>query len=239
MWNGKSVSVRGFLLAIAIVPIGGCDIGTASAPQASRAASEASRGRPPTMRYQVDAARSRLWLLTRNGVSVHDVSREERTAVALPGWVTVDAAYGCPPDIALGPKGEALVTSNVVPTLWRIDPDTLAVSVHRLVLDADTDKDVGFSGLVYAPQQGTFLAASEHHGSLWRIDALLERAQKIPLSAPIPRACGLAVRSHGAHEGLRPSPNVCVLTPGGGWSVTFAPGWRSAHVSAAPCAEGP
>jgi hypothetical protein len=170
---------------------------------------------------------------------VHDLARPERVAVALPGWVTVDTAYGCPPDIALGPEGEALVTSNIVPTLWRIDPRTLTASVHPLALDADTDKDVGFSGLAYSPQHGAFLAASYHHGSLWRIDASLERAQKIPLSAPVSQACGLAVRPHGAQPTLRPAPNVCVLAPRGGWSVTFAPGWRSANVSAAPCAEGP
>jgi len=29
-----------------------------------------------------------------------------------------------------------------------------------------------------------------------------------------------------------------VQTPHGGWSVIFAAGWRSAYVSAAPCADG-
>lgn len=237
MWNGNAVAARTLFLSLSIVSIGGCDLGTAPPPPASAAAA-APQGLPPGMRYQVDAGRNRIWLLTQDGVFVHDVSRPERTAVSLPGWVTVDASYGCLPDMALGPRGEAVITSNIVPTLWRVDPDTLAVSVHPLALDADTDKDVGFSGLVYSPQHGTFLAASFHHGSLWRIDPALERAQKVPLSAPIPKACGLAVRTRGSYQGLRPLPDLCVQTPHGGWSVIFAAGWRSAYVSAAPCADG-
>jgi hypothetical protein len=239
MRNGNAVIASAFVLAVSIGSISGCNLRSESPDPASRPASKASQGRPPTMRYQVDAERSRLWVLTRDGVVVHDVAAAEKVAVVLPGWVTVDAAYGCPPDIALGPRGEALVTSNIVPTLWRIDPETLAVSVHPLALDADTDKDVGFSGLAYSPQHGGFLAASYHHGSLWRVDAALERARKVALSAPIPQACGLAVRQHDAPQTLRPAANVCVLTPRGGWSITFAAGWRSAYVSAAPCAEAP
>ena len=101
----------------------------------------------------------------------------------------MDAPYGCPPDLALGPKGEAVVTSNIVPILWRIDPDTLAVSVHELVLDADNDKDVGFSGLRYSTEHGVFFAASDVHGSLWRIDPLLRKGQKVPFLAPIREGC--------------------------------------------------
>jgi hypothetical protein len=238
MRNGNSISVRAFALTLSIVSIGGCDMGAAPPPQTPSVTSEALRDRLPTVRVQVDAGRNRVWFLTQAGVFVHDASRPERVAIALPGWVTVGSADGCPPDMALGPKGEALITSNIVPTLWRIDPDSLAVSVHPLALDADTDKDVGFSGLVYSPQHSAFLAASYHHGSLWRIDSPLERAQKVPLSAPIPKACGLAVRSRGSHHGLRPLPDLCVQTPHGGWSVVFAAGWRSAYVSAAPCADG-
>jgi hypothetical protein len=239
MWNGNAGTVGAFFLAISMLSIGGCDTGAAPPSQTPSAASEAPHDRPPTVRYQVDSGRNRVWILTQDGVFVHDVARTDRVAVTLPGWVTVGAPYGCPPDLALGPKGEALVTSNIMPTLWRIDPDTLAVSVHPLALDADTDKDVGFSALVYAPRQGAFLAASYHHGSLWRIGPLLDRAQKIALSAPVPQACGLAVRPRGAQPALRPMADLCVQTLHGGRSVTLTTDWRSAYVSAAPCADGP
>jgi hypothetical protein len=234
MWNGNAVAVRVLLLAASIASIGGCDIGAAPR-QSANAAHDGRQLQLPTARYQIDPERNRVWFLTHEGVFVYDVSRPERVAVSLPGWLSVDTPYACLPDLALGSKGEAVVTSNVLPTLWRIDPDTLAVSAHPLVLDADTDKDVGFSALAYSPQHRAFLAASYSHGSLWRIDPLFKKAQKIPLSAPIPEACGLAVRSGSSGQALGPRADLCVRTPHGGFTVVFGPDWRSAYVSAAPC----
>ena len=236
MWNGNAVPVGGFLLATALVSLAGCDIGVA--PR-NEAAYESPQFELPNARYRVDPERGRVWLLAREGVFVYDLSRPERVSVPLPGWLSVDAPYSCPPDLALGPKGEALITSNTLPTLWRIDPESLAVTVHPLLLDADTNKDVGFSALAYSAQHGAFIAASYAHGSLWRIDPLLERAQKISLSAPIREACGVAVRPRSSQSALSRLADVCVHTPRGGWSVILAPDWRSAQVSAAPCTEHP
>ena len=118
-------------------------------------------------------ARDRAWQLTGDGVVAG------KTLVPIPGWVLAEAPYACAPELAIGPKGEAVITSNVVPTLWRVDPQTLAVTEHPLTLDADTDKDVGFTRLVYSPKHAAFFAVSRAHGSLWRIDTQLKRAQKI------------------------------------------------------------
>lgn len=137
-------------------------------------------------RHRIDAARERVWVLNHHGVFIVDLAKATRVAVALPDWLRIGGERGCLPDLALDPKGDVVVTSNVVPTLWRIDAESLAVSVHRPVLDADTDRDIGFSGLVYSKQHGAFLGASHQHGSLWRIDARLERASKVPPSEAIP-----------------------------------------------------
>ncbi len=184
MWNVNVGSARALFLVALIVSIGGCDPGVVPAP-GPKGASNASQSQRPDARYQVDAARNRVWTLTPDGVFLHDAATGKDIEVPIPGWQWVDTQYACPPDLALGPNGEAVITSNVVPTLWRIDPETLAVTVHPLVLDADTDKDVGFSGLVYSSEHGAFFAISDTHGSLWRIDPLFKTAQKIPLSAPI------------------------------------------------------
>lgn len=182
------LSIPAIVLAALFVAIGGCDANTAP-PLAPRAAIHATKDPSPGARYQVDPARNRVWSLTSEGVFFHDVGTpEKRVEVALPSWNWVDTPYSCPPDLALGPKGEAVVTSNVVPMLWRIDPDTLAVSVHELVLDTDNDKDVGFSGLAYSTEHGAFFAVSDVHGSLWRIDPLLRAGQKVSVSAPIRKA---------------------------------------------------
>ena len=190
MWNANAGTARALFLAASMVLIAGCDTG--AAPR--QASNDAPDLQLPGTRSQVDLARNRVWVLTPEGVLLFELSRPKRAAVRLPGWVWAGAPYGCLPDLALGPRGEAVVTSNVLPTLWRIDPDSLAVSVHALQLDADTDKDVGFTGLVFSAQHGAYFAASDAHGSRWRIDTLLRTAQKIPLSASLPRVCGLALR---------------------------------------------
>jgi hypothetical protein len=207
--------------------VSGCDM--AAAPR--RAPIQAQF---PEARYEIDTARKRVWFLTGEGAFVCDATKPQRRAFVLPAWSWAGAPHGCLPDLALGPKGEALITSDTLPTLWRIDPDSFAVTAHALALDADADKDVGFSALVYSAREGVFYAASYHHGSLWRIDPGLQRAQKIALSAPLPPTCGLAMQPRGMQLLAQPA-DVCVATAEGGWSVMFAADRRSAYVSAAPC----
>lgn len=127
------------VLPAALIAGGGCTAITAS-PVAPQPMAHVRQAPSSVLRSLADPARSRVWSLTTEGLFVHDVRTPERIVeVALPSWSWVHAEYGCPPDLALGPGGEAVVTSNVVPILWRIDPETLAVSVHELVLDSDTN----------------------------------------------------------------------------------------------------
>ena len=182
------------LLAAAIVSLAGC--GSPYPPAlASGAVGVLSLDPSDTVRQRNDAARGHVWILGSRGVSLYRAGK--LVEVTLPSWQWVDPAYACPPDLAVGPGGEAIITSNVAPVLWRIDPRTLVVSVHPLVLDADTDKDLGFSGLVYSAQQGAFFAANETHGSVWRIDTSLREGRKIGRTEPARGACGVAVpRTH-------------------------------------------
>jgi hypothetical protein len=120
--------------------------------------------------------------LTPAGVVVVDLKSGRTVArVDLPGWHWAGAPYGCTPALALGPKGEALVSSDVLPVLWRIDPETLAVSRHELTLDEDSGRDIGFSALAYSAKLGTFVAVACTGGARWRVDSFLKRAQKISL----------------------------------------------------------
>jgi len=225
------------LLVAMVFSISGCDLGP---PRQVRGEASPERMNPaPNVRYQVDAARNRIWWVTGDGVYLHDASKPQRIELTLPGWQWVAAPYSCLPDLTLGPKGEAVISSNIVPTLWRVDPETLAVSVHPLVLDADLDKDVGFSGLTYSGRDAAFFAVSGVHGSLWRIDPLLRRAQKVALSAPIHKACGLAVRAGIARPAVSQAIGVCVRTTQDDWIVSLARDQRSGHVRKAPCADRP
>jgi hypothetical protein len=168
------------------------------------------------------AAAEQTWVLSVDGVYVQQ-ARKPRLEVKLPGWHWAHEPYACPPAVAIGPRGEALVTSNVLPVLWKIDADTLAVTVHRLQLDADTDKDVGFSGLVYSARDGAYFAVSELHGTLWRIDPLLRRAQKIALSEPVRGACSVSMQRQ---ERTSRFSRLTVR----GMTVNLAPDQRSAYL---------
>jgi hypothetical protein len=184
------------------------------------------------LRYQHDAARNRGWVLTRHGVSVFALAARDTLAHAsLPGWVWAGETFICPPDLALGPKGEAVVSSNVAPMLWRIDPLTFAVTRHDLVLDAHEEKDVGFTGLVFSQAHASFYAVS-HFGMLWRIDPRLTRAQKIELNAPLTRACGVAIRE--TKSGFNRFFGLCVRGAQD-WTVHLSPDRRSGYVLAQPC----
>ena len=183
--RSRSISASA-VLAFAVLLAGG-----ESGPSFAQAQPGVAAGRPEVRRH-VDADRGRVWWLSEAGLFVQETGRTARTELALPGWDVAREPYSCLPDLALGPRGDALVTSNVTSTLWRIDARTLAVTVHRLALDSDRDKDVGFTGLVYSPAQAAFFAVSGPHGTLWRIDPQLTSARKVEQSALLRGACGLA-----------------------------------------------
>lgn len=134
-----------------------------------------------------DQARDRVWVLTREGVRFHSrKSASDVVDIPLPGWQWAGPPYGCMPALALGPKGEAVVTSDVLPTLWVVDPQARAVSVHPLQLDTDTEKDIGFSRLTYSSRQGAWFAVNPALGSYWKIDRNFRTARKTAQQAFVP-----------------------------------------------------
>jgi hypothetical protein len=137
------------------------------------------------LRYLAQPDRARTWVLDEEGLFLEEPGQPRRR-VDLPGWQWVRAPYACAPGLASGPGGEVVVTSNVLPALWKVDPATLAVTVHFPQLDADNDKDFGFSSLAYSERQDAYIAAGELKGSLWRIDASMRRAQKLALAGAAP-----------------------------------------------------
>jgi hypothetical protein len=143
------------------------------------------------VKAQLDAERNRVWLLTRQGVAVYDATTPDRILrVSIPGWTLGAEPNGCLPDIAVGPKGEAVVSSDAVPVLWRIDPDTLAVTRHELQLDTAQGKNVGFTLLRYAPRQRWYLAVDGLRGTIWRIDGDLTNAYLMARELPRVKDCG-------------------------------------------------
>ena len=174
-----------------------------------------------------DASRNRVWVLESDALYLHQGAQKQR--YELPGWIYASEPYACSPDVAIDAQGAAVVSSNVVPVLWRVEPAKGQVTRHELALDADSDKDVGFSGLAYVPEQGVFFAVSATYGSLWRIDTLLRRAQKIPVSTPLRDACGLAID----RSKIRRTVVLCAQ----GRAIYLAPDQRSGYVFAGRCGQ--
>ena len=129
------------------------------------------------------------WWLQQDGVVIRATGRAER--ISLPDWTVAGERHSCPPAAAVGPRGEILVTSNVLSSVWKVDPQTLKVTVHPLELDSDGDKDVGFSTLRYSAEEGAWLAFSAMHGSTWRIDPGLTRAKKIAYNPEWRKSCAI------------------------------------------------
>lgn len=193
--------------------------------------------RPGVLRARMDSARGRIWTLRAEGVDLYDANSDAKLrSIALPEWFWVGELYSCPPDLAIGPRGDVIVSSNVTPILWRIDAATFQVTRHELEVDEDKGKDIGFSGMTYSAQQGAFLAMNGLDGSLWRIDRYLRRAQHIPLSTEIRGACSLSVRSGVAAKSR--SGALCVQTEERQWTVYLAPDYRSGYAHPAPCSTG-
>jgi len=183
------------------------------------------------LRTVQDPVRKRVWVLETDAVYVQEAAQQRR--IELPGWLHVSGDYACRPDMALDAQGSAVITSNAVPIVWRVDPANGRVTRHELVLDRDTSEELGFTGLTYAADQGVFFAVSATQGSLWRIDPLLRRAQRVPTSEPLRNGCGLAI------ERTKTRRTVVLCVPGlpAPRRVHLTPDQRSAYVRYEPCVE--
>lgn len=133
----------------------------------------------PSLKSLKDDAHKRIYVLVHDGVDVFEARAPRRVAhIELPGWVWAGEPYSCPPDMTLAPTGDILVTSNVVPVVWRIERRTLATSVHELALEQDGDKDIGFIELRWSGGIGAYIATTDG-GARWHVDRALSAARKV------------------------------------------------------------
>lgn len=166
----------------------------AGSPTMARAENSQWQETRPAFRIQADTRRNRVWVLSLHGVFIYDgPTRKLLKRVDLPNWtvVNVNKMFMCAPDLVLAASGTALVTSNILPIIWEIDAESLAVRQHNLVPDADRDKDFGFAALYFGRGGRELLGASSPPGSVWRIDLAADKAQKVQLSKQVRGDCGL------------------------------------------------
>lgn len=167
---------------IAVLLLSGCD------------GSVRREGRPQAQFEVVrtDAARNRLWVLDPRGLTLYDNTNGRRLRqVVLPELFLAGAEHTCRPDVAFDAAGTVFVSSDVLPVLWRVDPQGFEVTRIEFALESDADKDVGFTALAFAGD-GTLLAAGTTFASLWRLDLRSARASKIASYASAIEACHAA-----------------------------------------------
>jgi len=223
----RGVSIAGMLL-----------VTSAATPEIALAEAPRWEETLPALRIQVDARRNRVWVLNHDAIYLYDIpTRRLIKRIELPDWSFVGEVYSCAPDLALAPSGAALVTSNVAPTIWEIDPQTLAPRQHRLSLDADNDKDVGFTGLAFGPGGRDLFGVSSSLGSAWRIDLGAGKAHKVRLSAPIHGACGLVVLRGGAPKVGDAETVLCIAGAKIAQRVELTLDMREGRTILAPCSQ--
>jgi hypothetical protein len=161
----------------------------------------------PALRVKTDLARGMRWELGWGSASAYDTASGQLISrIRLPG-ATLSGAHGsCVPDMLLSRSGALIVSSNAQPMLWRISPARFEVERYDIEVDADQDKDFGFSGLAWSADERELYAVSAATGALWRIDLASAKASKVELSAPVRGACGLAMaRTPSAGPGRQPT----------------------------------
>src|SRR5258706_11579012 len=145
-----------------------------------------------TLRVKSDLSRGRRWELDWGVASAYDTASEQLIRrVRLPGANFSAARESCLPDMLLSRSGALIVSSNTLPSLWRISPSRFEVERYDIEVDGDKDKDFGFTGLAWGTDEKVLYAVGEPTGSLWRIDLVSAKASKVELAAPIRAAFGV------------------------------------------------
>lgn len=221
--------LRVIATAFAIAILAACDDGRSTDNR--RLLEGHPKARLEALRVQADMARNRLWALHGDGVHVYEItSRRLIGRVVLPEWIVIGWLFNCAPDLALHPSGTAVVSSNAQPVLWQLDPERFEVRRNELALDADHDKDVGFTGLAFA--DGLLFGVDGIHGSLWKVDLAAAKAQKVVLSSPLRGACGLA---SDPNAGPGRSRILCAIGEPGIRRIELSPDFAHADVTDQAC----
>lgn len=146
---------------------------------------------PP--RVVFDEARQVLWALEEGRLLRYDTRRRMLLgSLELPAFSHAAGRYACAPDMIADGAGGLLVSSNVEAALWRVEGGGRSVERIELRLDTDLDKELGFTGLVFAGHR--LFAVSSLQGSLWEIDLAARAAKKLPLPRTLRGACSVGLK---------------------------------------------
>jgi hypothetical protein len=148
-------------------------------------------GREDVLRIRLDAKGKRIWVLASGSLTLYDddsLLLSRRIPIAA---LMQHSSEHCLPDMTLDHIGNVLISSAMQASLMRVDAQSFEVTQHNFQVDADHNKDFGFSALAFAGRDHTLYAASATTGALWKLDLAHNQATKLPLSQPVYGACAL------------------------------------------------
>jgi hypothetical protein len=190
---------RWFVIALALTAAG-CNEGVAQrvAPEAGPPVKESApqRYKPDArnvLRSKTDTARGRVWVLGLDGqVRVYDDrSKKPLRQIALPDWLVVRTQ--CMPDLIFDRAGFVLVSSNVMPWIWRINADTFELKVHPIRMPGREGLDFGFATLALGAK-GNLYGLAPSAQSLWSVDLGNANARQVQSYDPPLEQCTLTTR---------------------------------------------
>ena len=185
------------------------------------------------LRVKADTVRGRLWLLSLQQVTVYEIKTGDMIKqIALPAWSL--AGIQCAPDLILDASGDALISSNVEPRLWKIDATTFNMKEYAINMPGKENWDNGFGALAFAAD-GSLYAMSSFAGSLWRIELATSSASEIKLSARVTQACALRLSPQTTARLQKQNVTLCAASRQGARRITIAPDFSGAHVSREQC----
>ena len=245
--SARNKLVSGICSAItlaAVMGFGGCSVGVA--PIADNAGGSArqkqssprtppSGGHAESFRMRLDVPRGRYWVLGPDHVSLYGVDDERLIGrTVLPGWYV--AALKGLPDMVLDQAGAAVISSNVVPTLWRVDPDSFKVTRLDITLQSKEYWDIGFTGLALAAD-GTLFGVTTLTTTLWNIKLDQARATPIKLSSNVflTGAYALAVYYPASARAASLPPILCLGSAAGLHRIDLSADASSGRVSEESC----
>jgi hypothetical protein len=163
------------LFATAAIALAGCSESTSSIAEPS-AREEAAQ----QLRVISDPAHGRRWVLGWGAAYAYDTATGQLIRRVPLSGASLSGARGLRrPDMVLSRSGAVIVSSNVEPVLWRIDPERFEVSRIDIVVDSDKDKDFGFTALSWISDEKTLYAMSTVAATQWRIDLDTATATKL------------------------------------------------------------
>ncbi len=228
-------ALMAWLALVLMLVVALCGLTLRSIAGASPAPGAAQTLFPP--RVEHDQLRGLVWAIDGQSVMLYDGrSRTLIKKVELPNWSYVDEPQSCAPDLVIDAQGHALVSSNVRPDLWRINPRDQSVEHIAIELGTDSDKEVGFTGLALVNPH-TVLAVSAIQGTLWWIDLESRTAGKLDLPRPIRGACALGIKPAAA-SALTSAVVLCATTRNAVHQIHVT-NLNHATLIAQPCTSAP